>query len=324
MKKALICGVSGQDGAYLTRLLLNKGYKVWGTSRDTGQAPANLERLDLGGQVDMTTVSLTDAVQIRRLVDGVKPDEIYNLSGPSSVGLSWQEPQQTLSSIGLSCLNLLEAVRRADAEIKLYNAGSCECFGDTLDGPADENTPFNPVNPYGTAKAAATWMVRNYRQAYGLFVCTGILFNHDSPLRPNDVVTKKIVRGAARIASGDNRPLQLGSLAMRRDWGWAPEYVEAIWLTLQQEGPGDYAVATGEYNSLESLVERAFALVGLDWREHVIIDESLFRPAEISLNYGNPAKAARELPWTAKSKMNEIVEMLLENERAGMLRGMRA
>jgi GDPmannose 4,6-dehydratase len=229
------------------------------------------------------------------------------------VGLSFQQPVETLESISVGTLNLLEAIRFTGKPIKFYNACSSECFGDIADG-ADEQTPFRPRSPYAVAKAAAFWEVANYREAYSLFACSGILFNHESPLRPARFVTKKIVNAACRIAAGSREQLQLGNIAIRRDWGWAPEYVEAMWLMVQQEAPDDFVIATGESHSLEEFVAAAFAQVHLDWREHVVIDPDLFRPTEIAVSRGNPRKSREILGWQAKNKMQQVVTLMVEDE----------
>ncbi|MHC5724380.1 MAG: GDP-mannose 4,6-dehydratase, partial [Nostoc sp.] len=275
MKKALICGISGQDGAYLAQLLLNQGYSVCGSSRDAQISSfQNLVNLAIRDQVKLESMALNDFRSVLQVLTKIQPDEIYNLAGQSSVGLSFEQPVETLESITTGTLNLLEAIRFLGVPIKLYNAGSSECFGDTGQTAADETTPFRPRSPYAVAKAAAFWEVANYREAYGLFACSGILFNHESPLRPERFVTQKIVAAACRIAQGSTEQLYLGNMQIQRDWGWAPEYVEAMYLMLQQSQPDDYVIATGESGSLEEFVAAAFASVNLDWRHHVVIDNS--------------------------------------------------
>ncbi len=316
--KALICGISGQDGSYLAQLLLNKGYEVYGTSRDAQMASfSNLVQLGILDQVTLESMVLTDFRSVLQTIVKVKPDEIYNLAGQSSVGLSFQQPVETLESNGIGTLNLLEAIRFIGLPVRLYNACSSECFGDIGGEAADEATPFRPRSPYAVAKAAAFWEVSNYREAYGLFASSGILFNHESPLRPGRFVTRKIVSAAARIATGSREKLHLGNIAIRRDWGWAPEYVEAMWLMLQQERPEDFVIATGESHSLEEFVDAAFKEARLSWRDHVVNDPSLIRPAEIATGRGNPAKARRVLQWQAKYKMHDVVKMMMEDELRG-------
>lgn len=314
MKRALICGVSGQDGAYLARLLLDKGYEVYGTSRDAQiSAFRNLVRLGIRDRVNLESVAVNDFRSVLQALTKIQPDEVYNLAGQSSVGLSFQQPVETLESISVGTLNLLEAIRFVARPIRFYNAGSSECFGDTK-GVADESTPFAPRSLYAVAKAAAFWEVANYREAYGLFACSGILFNHESPLRPERFVTKKIVTTACRIAAGSGEKLRLGNIAIRRDWGWAPEYVEAMWLMLQQGSPDDYVIATGESYSLEEFIEAAFSNVGLDWREHVELDPALLRPTDLAAGRGNPAKARASLGWQARIKMHDVVRLMMEAE----------
>lgn len=314
-KRALICGVSGQDGSYLARLLLEKGYEVYGGSRDAQVASFhNLTLLGVRDRVALESVSLVDFRSVLQVLMKIEPDEVYNLAGQSSVGLSFQQPVETLESIAQGTLNLLEAIRFTGRPIKLYNAGSSECFGDTRETAADETTPFRPRSPYAVAKAAAFWEVANYREAYGLYACSGILFNHESPLRPERFVTRKIVAAACRIAGGINERLTLGNTAIVRDWGWAPEYVDAMWTMLQQPEPDDYVIATGESHSLEEFAEAAFSGVELEWREHVVIDPALLRPADITIGRANPSKAAERLGWQARHRMRDVVRMMVEEE----------
>lgn len=316
-KRALICGISGQDGAYLSRFLLGKGYQVHGTARDAQMATFhNLEKLTLKERLTFHSMALNDFRSVLQVLAKVQPDEIYNLAGQSSVGLSFDQPVETLESISVGTLNLLEAIRFMGQPCRLYNAGSSECFGNTGGIPADETTPFRPRSPYAVAKATAFWEVANYREAYNLFACTGILFNHESPLRPERFVTQKIVKAARRIAAGSSEQLQLGNISIARDWGFAPEYVEAMWLMLQQGQPDDYVIATGESNTLEAFIAEVFTAVGLDWRDHVISDPSLLRPSEIMISRGNPDKAFRVLDWKAIYKMRDVARMMVEQVNA--------
>lgn len=313
-KRALICGISGQDGAYLAELLLKADYTVCGTSRDAQMSSfSNLKRLGIKEQVKLESMALNDFRSVLQVLIKIQPDEVYNLAGQSSVGLSFEQPVETLESIATGTLNLLEAIRFTRAKIKLYNAGSSECFGDIGDNSADENTPFRPRSPYAVAKSAAFWEVANYREAYGLFACSGILFNHESPLRPERFVTQKIIAAVTRIAQGSPETLQLGNMDIERDWGWAPEYVEAMYLMLQQEQPDDYVIATGKSSKLEDFVATAFATVGLNWQDHVISDRSLLRPTDLAISRGNPRKAKEKLGWQAQYKMTDIVRMMVEN-----------
>lgn len=312
MKTALICGVSGQDGAYLAQLLLQQGYQVCGTSRDAQISSfQNLDRLGIRDQLKVVSMALNDFRSVLQVINRVEPDEIYNLAGQTSVGLSFEQPVETMESISLGTLNLLEAIRFTDAPIKFYNASSSECFGDTGEQPAAETTPFRPRSPYAVAKAAAFWEVANYREAYNLFACSGILFNHDSPLRPKRFVTQKIVAAACQIAQGRQEKLYLGNTAIRRDWGWAPEYVEAMYKMLQHPKPDDYVVATGETSALEDFVKAVFDQLNLNWQDHVVVDTSLFRPTEISVSRANPAKAKQQLGWEAQFKLPDIARLMI-------------
>lgn len=312
-KKALIYGVSGQDGAYLARLLKSKGYAVYGASRDAHASSfKNLVRLGIKNQIELVSVTLNDFRSVLQTLIRIQPDEVYNLAGQSSVGLSFDQPVETLESISVGTLNVLEAIRFTGRPIRFYNAGSSECFGDTGSEPADEATPFRPRSPYAVAKSAAFWEVANYREAYGLYACSGILFNHESPLRPERFVTQKIVATACRIAAGSQEKLHLGNISIERDWGWAPEYVTAMWLMLQQDQPTDFVIATGQSNRLERLVEHAFSALGLDWSAHVVMDPSLLRPSDLAIGRANPAKAHELLGWRAKYMMEDVVRMMIE------------
>ena len=315
MPRALIAGVTGQDGAYLTRLLLEKGYSVFGTSRDAQLASfANFARLGIGNEVTRLSMSVTDFRSVLQVLDKVEPDEIYNLSGQSSVGLSFDQPVETLESVATGTLNILEAIRFTRRPIRFYSAGSGEVFGDTDGRPANEVTRFAPRSPYAVAKAAAYWQLSNYREAYGLHACTGILFNHESPLRPERYVTRKIVAAAARISQGSGEKLPLGNIEVERDWGWAPEYVEAMWLMLQRDEPSDFVIATGETRSLNEFVAAAFAEVDLDWKEHVQLDQSLLRPTDIRRGRADPRQAAEVLGWQATTRFDEIVRLMVSAE----------
>ena len=317
MKKALICGVSGQDGSYLARLLLSKGYKVWGTSRDAQISKfANLEALGIRGQVEVLSMAQSDFRSVLNTLSRCEPDEVYFLSGQSSVGLSFDQPAESIESIVHGALNLLEAARFIGRPIRIYNASSSECFGDVVPGElASELTPFRPRSPYGVAKASAHWLIANYREAYGLHCCSGILFNHESPLRPERFVTRKIISAACRIANGSNERLSLGRLDIVRDWGWSPDFVEAMWRLLQQDTPDDYVIATGQSYSLEAFVAASFAEVGLDWQSHVDIDAALFRPSEIAYSAGNPEKALKRLGWRAGVAFPELISGLIQAEQ---------
>jgi GDPmannose 4,6-dehydratase len=312
MKTALIFGVSGQDGAYLAKLLLDRGYSVCGTSRDAQVSSfRSLEYLGIRDRIELQSAALNDFRSVLQILSRVKPDEVYNLAGQTSVGLSFEQPVETLESIGLGTLNILEAIRFIGAPIKFYNAASSEIFGDTKGGAADESTPFLPRSPYAVAKATAFWEVANYREAYGLFACSGILFNHDSPLRPERFVTQKIVASACQIAAGKQDKLYLGNIDIERDWGWAEDYVEAMYLMLQQEDADDYVIATGHSYKLADFIRVAFQLVGLDWQDYVVSDNNLRRPTDLAISRGNPAKAKAILGWEAKHQLEDIVKMMV-------------
>lgn len=315
-KRALICGISGQDGAYLSELLLGKDCEVVGTSRDAeGSEFRNLKRMGLYERVRLVSMNLTDFRSVLQVLAQVQPGEIYNLAGQSSVALSFEQPIDTFESITVAALNLLEAIRFAGRPVRLYNACSSECFGDTGEAAANEDSPFRPSSPYATGRAAAFWAVANYREAYGLQACSGILFNHESPLRPARFVTRKIVGAACRIARGAKERLSLGTLSIVRDWGWAPEYVEAMWRMLQADKPRDYVVATGEAHSLEDFVAETFTALGLDWRAHVDTDPTLGRPTDPRAVRGDPRRIAADLGWKAQTRMPALVRKLIEAEK---------
>lgn len=314
-QRALICGISGQDGTYLAKLLLERGFEVWGSSRDAEQTSfRNARHLGIYDSLRLVSLHLRDVGSTIGLLQRIRPHYVYNLTGQSSVGLSFEQPVETVESIALGTLNLLEAARLTDREIRLYNAGSTECFGDTGDGIANEATRFNPRSPYAVAKASAYWAVANYREAYGLLACTGILSNHDSPLRPLRFVTRKIIHAVALMKTGREVELTLGNLEIERDWGWAPEYVQAIALMLEQPVMDDYIIATGRSHTLTEFVETAFRLIGKNWRDHVKRDPRLMRPTDIFRNKVSPAKAAAGLGWKATNSMEDVIRMMIEAE----------
>jgi GDPmannose 4,6-dehydratase len=311
-KKALICGISGQDGSYLARLLLDLGYEVWGTSRDAQISSFdNLVKLGIRARVRVVSMAVTDFRSVLNVLSQVQPDEVYNLACQSSVGLSFEQPMETLESSATGTLNLLEVLRFIGRPIRLYNAGSGECYGDTGSAAADETTPFIPRSPYAVAKATSFWATAIYREAYGLHTCSGILFNHESPLRPERFVTQKIVGAACRIARGDRQQVRLGDLGIRRDWGWAPEFVVVMHAMLQRDGAEDFVIATGESHTLEEFAAAAFAHVGLDWREWVLPDPTLFRPSELRGNRGNASKAENLLGWKPRYRMPQVVTEMM-------------
>jgi GDPmannose 4,6-dehydratase len=320
MKKALICGISGQDGAYLAKFLLEKGYEVYGGSRDSQMSTFNnLGILGIKNDINLVSVNLIDFRSTLQSIIKIKPDEIYNLAGQSSVSLSFEQPVETLESISIGTLNILESIRFSNSDTKFYNAGSSECFGDTKDNAADENTLFQPRSPYAIAKSTAFWLVSNYRESYKINASTGILFNHDSPLRPDRFVTKKIISTACKISKNKNIKLKLGNIDIVRDWGWAPEYVEAMWLMLQNEIPEDYVIATGESNSLMDFIITSFEYLNLNYADHVISDNNLLRPSDFKTGRANPAKAEIKLGWKAKSMMKDVIEKMIDFELSNMM-----
>jgi len=302
----------------LARFLLGRGYNVHGTSRDAALARLDgLTALGVHECIKLHSMSPADFQSVARLMQTIEADEIYNLSGQSSVGLSFSQPGETLISIGLGTLNLLEAIRQHRSKARFYNAGSSECFGDTGSDAANEQMPFRPKSPYGVAKAAAISLVSNYREAYGLFACSGILFNHESPLRPARFVTRKITAAATRIADGSRERLVLGQISVRRDWGWVPDYVEAMWKMIQCDKPDDFVIASGAEHSIEEFVATAFAQVGLDWHDHLDHDPSLMRPSDIFRSRGDPSKAVRVLDWRPTVLFADIVARMVRAEREG-------
>jgi GDPmannose 4,6-dehydratase len=329
---ALITGITGQDGAYLSRFLLNKGYEVYGTSRDAQISSfKNLAYLGIRDKVKTESMAINDFRSVLQVLTKIRPDEIYNLAGQSSVGLSFEQPVETLESVSIGSLNLLEAIRFIGLPVRLYNACSSECFGDTGKKAADETTPFHPRSPYAVAKATSFWEVANYREAYGLFACSGILFNHESPLRPERFVTRKITTAACRMALGNEEKLRLGNISISRDWGYAPEYVEAMWLMLQQEAPDDYIIATGEAHSVREFIEIAFGHVGLDivWEGKGIeekgrdgksgktlieLSTELMRPADVDFLVGNYSKAEERLGWKPRARFEDVVKIMVDSD----------
>jgi len=291
---------------------------VHGTSRDAEAASFdNLARVGMREHVVRHSMDSHEFRSVLQVLTRSAPDEIYSLAGQSSVGLSFEQPVETIESNAMGTLNLLEAMRILGRPIRLYSAGSGECFGDTQGEAADETTAFHPRSPYAVAKATAHWLVSNYREAYGLHASTGILFNHESPLRSRRFVTRKIVAAACAIASGSRERLVLGNLGVHRDWGWAPEYVEAMWLMLQQPRGDDFVIATGQQHSLAEFAEAAFAHLGLDWRDHTDSSPSLYRPTDIVSSRGNAGKAAAVLGWRPKWAMAQVVRGMVDAERSG-------
>jgi GDPmannose 4,6-dehydratase len=315
-RTAVICGIGGQDGAYLASHLLSLGYSVVGTSRDAHGRFEGLTTLGIRDHVSLVSMSLVDFRSTFQALKKAEPDEIYNLAGQSSVGLSFDQPVETFESIVVGTINLLEAIRLLGRPVRLYNAGSSEMFGNAGEEPASEDTVLRPRSPYGIAKATSFWQIAQYREAYGIAAATGILFNHESPLRPERFVTQKIVASACRIARGEEETLRLGDLSVHRDWGWAPEYVVAMHGMLQLDSLEDFVIATGLTTSLEDFVAAAFASVGLDWRRHVIRDPRLVRPSEIACGRADTRRATERLGWTASHMMPDVVRMMVEARMA--------
>ncbi|SHJ68787.1 GDP-mannose 4,6-dehydratase [Desulfofundulus thermosubterraneus] len=313
MKKALITGITGQDGAYLAQFLLEKGYRVYGAFRRSSMV--NLERLEYLGitdQVELVPLDLLDLGSIIRVLERVQPDEVYNLAAQSFVAVSFDQPVATGQITGLGAVNVLEAIRIFNPKIRFYQASSSEMFGKVQNVPQNEQTPFYPRSPYAAAKVYAHWMTVNYREAYGLFACSGILFNHESPLRGLEFVTRKITCGVARIKYGLAKELRLGNLEAKRDWGYAGDYVEAMWLMLQQAHPDDYVIATGEAHSVREFAALAFTCAGLNWEDYVVVDPQFMRPADVELLVGDASKARCVLGWKPKTTFEQLVEMMVE------------
>ncbi len=317
MKKAVIFGVSGQDGPFLARFLLEKGYRVTGTSRRrSAEDFPNLVQLGIRDRVEMVCVSMEQPDQVRAVLEKHTPDEVYNLSGQSSVARSFEKPGETFESIATASLNLLEAVQDLSLPAKIFNAGSGDCFGSPVGGIARETTPFDPKSPYGTARVTAFRHIDTFRHARGMFACTGILFNHESMLRPEQFVTRKIVKTACAIARGACHELRLGDTSVIRDWGWAPEYVDAMWRMLQQDTPEDYIIATGTSIRLTDFVAAAFQYLGLDWQRYVKTDPKFVRPADIPAMYADPSKAEQVLGWKAQTAGKKVAQMMVAAELA--------
>ncbi len=320
--RALISGITGQDGSYLTELLLSKGYEVHGLIRrsssfNTGRID-HLYRDPLQGKTNLFLhyADLTDSSSLIGHIHRIKPAEVYNLGAQSHVKVSFEMPEFTAETVAMGTLRMLEAVRTADWPIRFYQAGSSEMYGEVLERPQRETTPFNPRSPYAVAKVFAHHMTVEYREAYGLHASNGILFNHESPRRGGTFVTRKVTRGVASILKGDQEHLYLGNLDAQRDWGYAKEYVEAMWLMLQQPTPDDYVVATGEMHTVRDLCRVAFGLVGLDWAEYVRVDERYFRPTEVNELRGDASKARENLDWQPKMSFEALVRLMLEHDLA--------
>lgn len=313
-KKALITGITGQDGAYLAKLLLDKGYEVYGLlARRATRTDWRLKYLGVEDRVELIEGDLTDVTSIIRAVEQAEPAEFYNLGAQSFVGTSWRQPQLTAQSTGVGALNCLEAIRIVNPKIKFYQASTSEMFGGMPEYPLQsEETPFHPRSPYGVAKLFAHWSTINYRESFDIFGCCGILFNHESPLRGIEFVTRKVTDAVARIKQGVQKDLHLGNIDAKRDWGFAGDYVEAMWLMLQQDAPDTYVVATGRTTTVRDMCKIAFGHVGLDYEKYVVIDPKFYRPAEVDLLLGDPKKAEAKLGWKAKTSLEELIHMMVD------------
>lgn len=316
-KVALITGITGQDGSYLAELLLSKGYEVHGIIRRA--STFNTSRLEgiyadphQSTKLRLHYGDLSDASALSSLMERINPDEIYNLAAQSHVRVSFDCPEYTTDITATGAVRLLEAIRQTGIKSKFYQASSSEMYGKVLEIPQRETTPFYPRSPYGCAKVYAYWVTVNYRESYGIFACNGILFNHESPRRGETFVTRKITRAVAHIKSGLQDKLYLGNLDAKRDWGYAKEYVEAMWLMMQQEQPDDYVIATNETHSVQEFLEVAFSRAGLDWRQHVLIDENYFRPAEVDLLIGDYSKAKEKLGWQPQTTFKKLAELMVD------------
>ena len=314
MKRALITGVNGMDGSYLADLLLEKGYFVYGMERRTS-SPNRVNTGHLEDKITFLNGDLTDQNSLFRVIKESDPDEIYNLGSQSFVGESWNTPEQTSDVSGMGCLRMLEAIREYGKDIKFYQASTSEMFGKMVENPANENTPFYPRSPYGVAKLYAHWMTKNYRESYDMFNVSGILFNHESERRGIEFVTRKITDGVAKVHLGYEDHIKLGNLDSRRDWGYAPDYVECIWLMLQQDKPEDFVIATGKSHSIRDFLDVAFNCVGIDdWSNYVVQDERYMRPAEIDVLCGDSSKAKEKLGWSPKTSFEDMVERMVKRD----------
>jgi len=313
MRRALITGITGQDGSYLAEWLLEQGYKVYGLRRRT--STPNFENIEaVKDEIEWLSGDLTDLASLIGAVERSAPDEVYNLAAQSFVETSWPQPLLTGQITALGVANLLEAVRIVKPDAKFYQASSSEMFGKVVETPQRETTPFYPRSPYGVSKVYGHWITVNYRESFGLFACSGILFNHESPRRGIEFVTRKVTDGVARIKLGVQHTLRMGNLDARRDWGFAGDYVKAMWLMLQQETPDDYVISTGETRTVRELLQTAFAAVGLRYEDHVVVDPKLFRPAEVDLLLGDCGKAKRQLGWKPEVSFEEMIGMMVESD----------
>lgn len=313
MKRALITGITGQDGAYLAEFLLKKEYKVFGTYRRLSTPNFwRLQYLDIFDKVELIPCDLIDSSSLAEAMEISQPDEIYNLAAQSFVGSSFEQPMATGEITGLGVSRMLEAMKKTYPKARLYQASTSELFGDNFYEHQDENTPFSPSSPYAASKLYGHWMVRIYRTGYNMFVCNGILFNHESPIRGMEFITRKITNAAAKIKLGIEKQLVLGNLDSKRDWGYAPDYVESMWLILQQDEPDDYVIATNETHSVREFLQKAFGFLGLNWEDHVKTDEQFIRPVEVNYLRGEYSKAKNKFGWEPKVKFDELVEIMVK------------
>lgn len=313
MKTALITGITGQDGSYLAELLLEKGYKVYGLVRRTS-TPIMVNIEHIKNDIELISGDITDLSSLIRIIQDIQPDEVYNLAAQSFVGSSWEQPILTGEVTGLAVTNMLEAVRIAKPDARFYQASSSEMFGKVVETPQKETTPFYPRSPYGVAKLYGHWITVNYRESFDMYACSGILFNHESPRRGVEFVTRKITDAVARIKLGLADELRLGNLDSKRDWGFAGDYVKAMWLMLQQDTPGDFVISTGETHTVQEFVEIAFSHVGLDWKDYVVIDPKFVRPAEVDLLLGDCSKAKENLGWELEVSFEQLVKMMVDSD----------
>ena len=315
-RRALITGITGQDGAYLAKFLLDKGYEVYGTYRRLSSPNFwRLQYLGIFDVVNLIPIDLTDTSSILEAIKIAEPDEVYNLAAQSFVGASFEQPIATGDVSGLAVTRILEIIRQINPDIKFYQASTSELYGNVIkEGKLNEDSPFRPASPYAAAKLYAYWITRIYREAYGIFAVNGILFNHESPLRGLEFVTRKISNAVAKIALGLEKELRLGNLNAKRDWGYAPEYVEAMWLMLQQDEPDDYVIATGEAHSVKEFCEIAFDVVGLDWQEYVKVDKKFMRPLDVEYLCGDYSKAKKKLGWEPKTKFKQLVKIMVKED----------
>jgi GDPmannose 4,6-dehydratase len=313
-RKAFITGITGQDGSYLAEILLEKGYQVYGMVRRS--STFNRSRIDhLFGQIELVYGDLGDGSALNQLMRTIRPDEVYNLGAQSHVRVSFDIPEYTADVVALGTLRILDAIREGDLSCRFYQASSSEQFGQAEVVPQNEETQFHPRSPYAVGKVFAHWITRNYREAYGMYAVNGILFNHESPRRAESFVTRKITLGLGAILRGEASELALGNLEAKRDWGYARDYMDGAWRMLQQDGPDDYVLATGETHSVQEFLEEAFTYAGLDWRNHVKIDPRYFRPAEVDLLIGDYSKAREKLGWEPTVRFGELVRMMVDADR---------